>query len=351
MITVVIPTYNRINNLKLSLAALDSQIDPPEFEVIVADDGSDDGTRQFCEKSIVSYSFDMIYQWCGPNLGFRPQRTRNIGAAQSQYNHVWFVDSDVVLNPHALHHQGRIREKFPDIVVVGMYHFSDKGELVPSQVRESYDHVMALVPNEKSGGPPLPGLDNRIDGFHEEIVAENIITEYDGLGFWGGNCCWPAALFWIIGAYDERMPSGQGEDAELGQRMRKAAVPVMQFAPVYGVHMWHERNVALSQALVNESIAYIDLKHGVGTYDEVTDPDTDPREMNKSVWYTRIQGAKLVRVGESETVFAVDGTEKHYVGLPDAFWLKHLGFLAAVDIEMVERDYFNGKIDEGVIVK
>ena len=43
-LSVVIPTYNRIAMLERVLDALGQQNGPPEFEVIVVDDGSKDDT-------------------------------------------------------------------------------------------------------------------------------------------------------------------------------------------------------------------------------------------------------------------------------------------------------------------
>lgn len=348
MFSVIVPTYNRLSNLKLTLAALEAQINPPEFEIIISDDGSIDGTGEYIANFKANYSFPITYQWCGPNLGFRPHRTRNIGVAQANYPYILLLDSDVMLNPQALYHQQLARKQHPDLVITGMYHWAKAGPLIPEEVLDNFDTVMRLVPDVLAS-PPNHGMDARMDAFHDSLDPQNIITEYDGLGFYGPNC-WPRRLWWEMGGQDELMPNGMGEDAELGQRMRLAKLPVLQYAPVWGVHYHHKRDVARRTRMVQKSIAYIDEKYGIGTFAEATDPETDPREMNLSIWYTRKQKATLVKKENDPTIFALNGTSEHFVGLPEPFWIELLGF-TMVDVKIVEPDFFNGKKYEGNIMK
>ena len=262
MFSIIIPTYNRLNNIKEVIKSIKAQVDPPEYEIIIADDGSTDHTGQYIN------SLDdpnIKYVWCGPNQGFRPNRTRNIGITHAKYPYIILVDSDVILNPNALKEHAKIREdqRFINVVVIGMYHFMDEVDRTSLDVT-NWESVAKYVPDKISESPPLAGLDCRIHAFHKDLETIPIITEYDGLGFFGGNQCWPTWMFWALGGYDEKMPSGMGEDAELGQRMRLNNVPVIQYEPVYGVHLWHQRNVRDSMRMVQESIAYIDKKYGIG---------------------------------------------------------------------------------------
>ena len=51
VVTVVIPTRDRLECLRLALDALAVQTVPPgDFEVVVADDGSTDGTPRFSRR-------------------------------------------------------------------------------------------------------------------------------------------------------------------------------------------------------------------------------------------------------------------------------------------------------------
>lgn len=361
MFSIVIPTYNRAHNLELTLAALEAQREAPTFEVIIADDGSTDNTRDLIINLSHKSSYELRYIYCGPNLGFRPNRTRNIGIAQAKFPYVVLIDSDIMLNPDALHEHARVREAFPDLVVVGLYHFAAQQaeeDLTPEKVRESFDNVLKLVPPVISKAPPVPGWDCRIDGYVDTLDPSNIITQYDGLGFFGGNQCWPVKLWWGLGGQDEMMPSGMGEDAEMGQRMTgringeqmRDPVPVLQYKPVFGVHYHHERNVNQSRKLVEQSIAYIDRKYGIGTFAKITDPETDPRDMSNSVWYTRKQDAMLVRIEDEPTVYAITGDKTHYVGLTSPSWFTILDFQPR-DVVIIDRSFLDGMNYMGAIQK
>lgn len=352
--SIVIPCYNRLENLKLVLAGIHAQVNPPDYQVIIADDGSTDGTVEFLN----NYVHHVHYIWCGPHQGFRPHRTRNIGVTQAVGRWVIFLDSDVILNPHALEEHAKLREKFPDIVVIGMYHFAMPGHLTQNMIVDDYEkNVMGLVPSSLSQGPPQPGIDCRVNGFTDELSEDKIITHYDGLGFFGGNTSWPVDLFWEIGGYDEKMPSGMGEDAELGQRMRgsidgelvRQPVPVLQYAPIYGVHIHHDRDWEESRQLVQKSIFYIDKKYGIGQFARNTRPETDPRQKDLYLWYQKEMKAILVRLQDEYTVYAVS-EDGMYVGLPVPEWISELGFTPS-DVKSVDKEFLEGKSYQGTITK
>jgi len=66
--SIVIPTFNRLNQLQNVLAAVQSQARPPDadLEVVVVDDGSSDGTSDWLETQIENPGFNAIHQ---PNSG------------------------------------------------------------------------------------------------------------------------------------------------------------------------------------------------------------------------------------------------------------------------------------------
>ncbi|MDP8219083.1 MAG: glycosyltransferase family 2 protein [Candidatus Theseobacter exili] len=76
--SVVIPTYNRLQTLIQVLKSLENQVDSPEFEVIVVNDGSTDETNNWLNNKIKEYSRPLkIFNQenCGPatarNLGIK----------------------------------------------------------------------------------------------------------------------------------------------------------------------------------------------------------------------------------------------------------------------------------------
>jgi glycosyltransferase involved in cell wall biosynthesis len=84
VIGAVVPTCDRRDNLELLLASLAAQTFD-DFAVIVADDGSSDGTHDFVEDLARSSTWKDRLRWvgCGPDLGVRIGRARNIGAPRT----------------------------------------------------------------------------------------------------------------------------------------------------------------------------------------------------------------------------------------------------------------------------
>src|SRR5438128_6012175 len=76
-LTVIIPTYNRVEFLRACLESLRLQTQPPsDFEVVVVVDGSTDGTRELLGSLATPYRLRAIYQQnCGQHIA------RNSGAA------------------------------------------------------------------------------------------------------------------------------------------------------------------------------------------------------------------------------------------------------------------------------
>lgn len=91
-LSVVIPTFNRVDILPRVLAALGTQsLAPDQFEVIVVDDGSADGTATFLKSYRPPYSFTIFAQ---ANSG--PAGARNRGVLAARAPLVLFIGDDTV---------------------------------------------------------------------------------------------------------------------------------------------------------------------------------------------------------------------------------------------------------------
>ena len=106
LISVVIPTYNRVTFLK---AAIDSVLAQTfrGFELIVVDDGSTDGTPKLL--SSYGYKIRVIPQ---ANQGPSAARNRGIEAAKGKW--IAFLDSDDVWKPDKLKKQAQFITDHPD---------------------------------------------------------------------------------------------------------------------------------------------------------------------------------------------------------------------------------------------
>lgn len=109
-IEVIIPAYNRLNILKKSLLALQNQsLLPTEFRVILVDDCSTDGTKQFCE-SILWPSGNLIYVRHERNKGLAA--TRNTGIRYASAPVLLFLDADIVADTRLLEEHLKSHSEF-----------------------------------------------------------------------------------------------------------------------------------------------------------------------------------------------------------------------------------------------
>jgi glycosyltransferase involved in cell wall biosynthesis len=100
LVSVVIPSYNRLHCLPRAIASVLAQSHPVQ-EIIVVDDGSSDGTAQWAAgfASPVPFRFHPLER----NMGAAAARNRGIELATG--THVAFLDSDDVWHPEKIARQ------------------------------------------------------------------------------------------------------------------------------------------------------------------------------------------------------------------------------------------------------
>jgi len=96
-VSVIVPTYNREEELRLCLNALSGQsLRPDRFEVLVIDDGSSDDTAKVVETFRGSTRLDVRYYFQA-NRG--PAAARNRGGEMARGELIAFTDDDCRPNP------------------------------------------------------------------------------------------------------------------------------------------------------------------------------------------------------------------------------------------------------------
>jgi glycosyltransferase involved in cell wall biosynthesis len=109
-LSVVIPTYNRLDMLLRVLDALEGQENAPEFEIIVIDDGSKDETASVIGAR-AARSERLLFR-SQPNGG--PGRARNHGVSLASGRIVVFIGDDTVPEPRFLTEHARIHRESND---------------------------------------------------------------------------------------------------------------------------------------------------------------------------------------------------------------------------------------------
>ena len=103
-LTVVVPVYNAGLALDVQLAALCEQQYPADWEVVVVDNGSTDGSGERAGR--FASRFPKL-QVARATAGAGPAYARNVGASLARGDAIVFVDQDDQVAPGYLHAMGR----------------------------------------------------------------------------------------------------------------------------------------------------------------------------------------------------------------------------------------------------
>lgn len=231
--SVVVPTYNNRDVLRTTLAALQRQTFPAaDYEIVVADDGSTDGTA------------DMVAAIRGPvpvryvahaNAG--RSATRNLGARAARGRILLFVDSDIWATPGLLaaHHR----------------HYPPGAGRIGVQGR-SLTHPDARVTPFMRVKDITPDLTIRR---RHRLSPVHVVTR---------NFSLPREEFEAVGGFDEGFTGYGWEDIELAMRLRSRGV-TFDYEPEALAYHYHVETLEgarekLRQA--GEGAVYFWRKHG-----------------------------------------------------------------------------------------
>lgn len=131
MISVVIPLYNKEKQIAYTLQSVFNQTFQ-DFEIVIIDDGSTDGSVAEVEKFSDS-RIRLIHQ---QNAGVSAARNRGIGEAKGEL--IAFLDADDEWKPEYLASQYYLYQKYPDCSVYACnYEFRDlDGKVTPTIIRK-----------------------------------------------------------------------------------------------------------------------------------------------------------------------------------------------------------------------
>ncbi len=176
MVSVIIPTYNR-KALLLQAAASVLMQTVHDMELIIVDDGSDDGSREAGDSLLQ----DPRVRWLSiPHSGF-PGAVRNIGVQAAQGEWIAFLDSDDLWLPRRLQLQLELAERQPGIRCIHGREIWLRGEQIVSQRTQRHGRsgdIFADAVKKCIIGPSTVlmrrGLFDSLGGFREDLeIAED----------------------------------------------------------------------------------------------------------------------------------------------------------------------------------
>jgi GT2 family glycosyltransferase len=247
MIPVVIPVgAGREDNLAEVIAALERQTEQPSLVVVVRD-GADAAKPP-------DSTLDVITHTAAKHEPGREQ-PRNIGvriAKQfSTAEHVWFLDSDVVVQPDCLELiLDAYAEGPPERIMVCPYDWLQFG------YRPPIDELAW------SKSPAVAMQDPRWAMFHasppSKLYREDLSA---GLACFSGNLVWPVQEFQRVGGFWSELHHGRCEDGELGARAVRMEVPISFCSWARGWHLAHDVNVQLTMERNARDVPMLNARH------------------------------------------------------------------------------------------
>lgn len=110
LVSVHIITYNQKQFIHETLASVLNQ-DYPNIEIVVADDGSTDGTAEIILDYARQYPSKIVPLVGGPNLGITGNSNRGLAACKGKY--IAFMGGDDLMHPKKIKVQAEYMEKNP----------------------------------------------------------------------------------------------------------------------------------------------------------------------------------------------------------------------------------------------
>ena len=230
LLSVIIPTRNRVKSLKLLLESLavPARIGIPETEIIVVDNGSTDETHRWLDAQREQNQSGGLIILDEPRPGKSNALNRALSVARGEIFMV--LDDDVVIQPNCLakHAEAYAATQFAAIqgrILAGKDSLGN-----PADANRLREYNIPLI------------------DYGEEIVAIRGLT--------GTNMSFKRVVFEKVGFFDPRLgpgAAGFSEDTEYSIRIRKAG-----FKIGYTPHaiVYHELNPSRYGRVYNRAVEY-----------------------------------------------------------------------------------------------
>lgn len=210
MFSIIIITYNQIDETLYILESIEHQTTTKPFEVIVVDDGSD---IRFSTKLYKKYSFKLSVEYLSRNVDSSRARTRNFGARLASGEYLIFIDGDTLPDKKLIETYDsyfKLR-KSRDVVLGVRTDLSRDQTYLALKHNKNYLNLLNVNSEES---------DFRLDYLRK---SKKTLSELNMAWFFFVSCnfCIRRRQFLSIGGFDEQFIGWGSEDTELGYRLLK----------------------------------------------------------------------------------------------------------------------------------
>lgn len=232
----VIPTHNNCDLLKNVLEALNCQTGygPADYEVLVVDDGSTDGTGAAIQGIARNYTLRYFYlERCADSCR---SRTRNTGWRQAQGEIVVFIDADILVNRNYLAELDRCFAFGKNLAVIG-----NRLMLEEPVTREEVVSGAVFARN-RFAPERMMRLEARYFLYWKASYNFNAIM-CPWMQVYSCNLAVPRQWLVKVGGFDENFKHWGMEDLELGYALYREQVQIVIDSKLEVLHQNHgDRN-------------------------------------------------------------------------------------------------------------
>ncbi|MBC7746121.1 MAG: glycosyltransferase family 2 protein [Flavobacterium sp.] len=241
--SLIISTYNWTEALNLCLQSVIQQSRLPD-EIIIADDGSDNNTRELLKNFQSKTKIPLKHVW-HPDQGFQLSVIRNKAILVAAHEYIIQIDGDLIL------HADFVKDHLV-LATKGKF-VSGSRLLLPPNFTTKLLHQQKIPSNQTL----LLAGDNRLNGIRIPFLTKHLSPIYKkNKPFYVKGCnmaFWRDDLF-IVNGYNEKISGWGKEDSELAIRLINYGVNRL-FIKFGGIcyHLFH-REASRNREGLNDSI-------------------------------------------------------------------------------------------------
>lgn len=219
MLSVAVSSYNQLPLLKLAFESYSRQT-LRNFEVVVADDGSDDGTLDWIRGLRTGFAVRMVTH---VHDGYGLVRAWNEAAAEANGERILFTNADVLHSPGSF--EAHLKAGGTGAGLVAGIAAGGVPKLTVERVAK-----WAEVEELRREHPACGNFD----------FANALDPNFNSVGVWSSSLSVPTDAFRDVGGFSARFDGKWGcEDYDLVDRMAREGVTAEWVRSSMAFHVWH----------------------------------------------------------------------------------------------------------------
>lgn len=200
--SVIIPIFNGLSTLPLQIDALEQQVDAPSFEIIISDNGSTDGLKEWVLNRSKVNSF---IRYCDASQCRGAGYARNVGVARAQGDYLLFCDADDLVSRTWVEAAVRGLELYP---------------VLTGAAQTIFEQEFSAIDTTETGWRLM--LPRKNEDVYKSVKKGSLAP-----ALLGGNFAIRREIFELLNGFDIHFSSGS-EDNDLSYRISQQGITLME---------------------------------------------------------------------------------------------------------------------------